>query len=60
MKWTEQTYRQGGLAATTHWTAILTIVIKSPRTAAVLRRNPLGLYVKAISWSREFVPGARQ
>ncbi|MCF3947819.1 conjugal transfer protein TrbF [Acidiphilium iwatense] len=58
VKWTEQTYRQGGLAATTHWTAILTIVIKSPRTAAVLRRNPLGLYVKAISWSREFVPGA--
>lgn len=57
VKWTEETYRQGHLVSTLHWTAILTILIKPPRTAEVLRRNPLGLYVEAIAWSPEFLPG---
>ncbi|HIC65387.1 MAG TPA: conjugal transfer protein TrbF, partial [Paracoccus sp.] len=35
------------------WTAILTIVIQTPRDAERLRANPLGIYVNAISWSRE-------
>jgi type IV secretion system protein VirB5 len=35
---------------------MLTIVIQSPRSAEVLRKNPLGLYVNAIAWSRELEP----
>ena len=53
VKWTEQVYRQGSLATTERWTAILTTAVEPPRTADVLRKNPLGLYVTGIAWSRE-------
>ncbi|WP_343312857.1 conjugal transfer protein TrbF [Brucella sp. BE17] len=51
--WTERHYENGQLSATERWTAILTIVIQTPRDAERLRANPLGIYVNAISWSRE-------
>jgi len=51
--WTEQHYENGQLSRTERWTAILTIVLQQPRTAERLRANPLGIYVNAISWSRE-------
>ncbi len=57
VKWTEETYRQGSLASTERWTAILTTTIAPPQTADVLRTNPLGLYVTGIAWSRELDPG---
>src|SRR6267154_2531127 len=53
VKWTEQTYQQGNLAKTERWTAILSMVLQQPRTADVLRKNPLGVYVNGLSWSRE-------
>ena len=51
--WTEQHYENGQLSRTERWTAILTIVLQQPRTAERLRANPLGIFVNAISWSRE-------
>lgn len=51
--WTEQHYEDGKLASTERWTAILTIVIQPPRDADRLKANPLGIYVNAISWSKE-------
>jgi type IV secretion system protein VirB5 len=51
--WAEQHYENGQLSRTERWTAILTIVLQQPRTAERLRANPLGIYVNAISWSRE-------
>ncbi|MDP0926527.1 conjugal transfer protein TrbF [Paracoccus onubensis] len=51
--WTERHYENGQQSGTERWTAILTIVIQTPRTAERLRANPLGIYVNAISWSRE-------
>ena len=51
--WTERHYENGQLSSTERWTAILTIVIQTPRDAERLRANPLGIYVNAISWSRE-------
>ncbi|WP_319797782.1 conjugal transfer protein TrbF [Nitrobacter sp.] len=51
--WTEQHYEEGKLATTERWTAILTIVLQPPRDADRLKANPLGIYVNAISWSRE-------
>lgn len=51
--WTERHFENGQLATTERWTAILTIVIQPPRDAKRLRANPLGIYVNAISWSRE-------
>lgn len=51
--WTERRYQDGSLIETSRWSAILTTAVKPPRTADALRRNPLGLFVNAINWSKE-------
>lgn len=51
--WVERRYENGQLAATERWSAILTLVIQPPRDAERLRKNPLGIFVHAINWSRE-------
>jgi type IV secretion system protein VirB5 len=51
--WTERRYVSGALAATERWSAILTIVLRPPSDAERLKQNPLGLYVRAINWSKE-------
>ena len=51
--WVERRYRDGSLAETGRWTAILTIVVQPPRTPDAVRRNPLGIFVNAINWSKE-------
>ena len=49
----ERTYENGQLARTERWTAILTIVVQPARDAERLRKNPLGIFVHAINWSRK-------
>ncbi len=56
VKWTEQAYDHDSLAGTETWTAILSVVMKEPATSDVLRKNPLGLYVNSINWSRDLSP----
>lgn len=51
--WAERRYRDGSLAETSRWTAILTITVQPPRNPDALRKNPLGLFVNAINWSKE-------
>jgi len=58
VKWIETTYERGALTGTTHWTGIVTVVMAAPANADTLRKNPLGLYVDAIDWSRELEPAA--
>ncbi len=53
VSWIERRYENASLAATEHWTAILTVVIDTPHDAEHLRKNPLGVFVNAINWSRE-------
>lgn len=53
VKWTETVFERGGQTGFQRWTAILTIVMRPPASADVLRKNPLGIYVDAIDWSRE-------
>ncbi len=53
VKWTEQIFEHDALARTEHWTAILSVVTKQPTTAEILNKNPLGLYVNGVNWSRE-------
>ena len=53
IKWTERAYDRGSLVGTTRWTAILSVVVRTPTSAETLRKNPLGLYVDAIDWSEE-------
>ena len=51
--WTERRYADGALAATERWTAILTVAIQTPRDPETLKKNPLGVYVTALNWSKE-------
>ena len=51
--WTERHFENGQLSTTERWTAILTIAVQPPRDAERLKANPLGIYINAISWSRE-------
>jgi type IV secretion system protein VirB5 len=53
VRWIERTYTHGALSATERWTAIVTLVVQAPRTEERLRRNPLGIYVDGLSWSKE-------
>lgn len=56
VKWVETSYARGALTGTSHWTAILTVVMRPPGDVDTLRQNPLGLYIDAIDWSRELEP----
>ena len=51
--WVERRYENDALAATERWTAIVTVAIETPHDADRLRKNPLGVFVHAINWSKE-------
>lgn len=54
--WIERRYAQGQLLGAERWTGIFTLTLRSPRTDAQMRVNPLGVFITAISWSREYGP----
>jgi type IV secretion system protein VirB5 len=51
--WIERRYENGNLTAAERWTAILTVILETPHDADRLRKNPLGVFVHAINWSKE-------
>src|ERR1700681_1342879 len=51
--WSERRYDGSHLVATERWGAILSVVVETPREADLLRKNPLGVYVNSINWSKE-------
>jgi len=53
VEWVERRYVDDALASTERWSAILTIVVQTPTDADRLKKNPLGLYVNALNWSKE-------
>lgn len=53
VRWTERRYVNGAAAGLERWTAVVSIVLQTPRTEERLRRNPLGIYINGLSWSRE-------
>jgi type IV secretion system protein VirB5 len=57
LRWTEKTYESGAFARADRYTAHLTIVLSPPRTASALSKNPLGLFVHAVNWSKDLNPG---
>jgi type IV secretion system protein VirB5 len=52
--WIERRYENGQLAATERWTGILTLAMRPPRTLDGLRKNPLGIFIHSMAWSKEF------
>jgi type IV secretion system protein TrbF len=53
IEWVERHYVDDALATTERWSAILTIVVQTPTDADRLKKNPLGVYVHALNWSKE-------
>jgi type IV secretory pathway TrbF-like protein len=53
VRWNERRYVNGSSAGLERWTAVISIVLQPPRSEEKLRRNPLGIYVNGLSWSRE-------
>ena len=51
--WRERHYKDGALAETQRWSAIVTVTLQVPHDPDRLRRNPLGIYVTALNWSKE-------
>ena len=60
VRWRERAYENGALAGTTRYTAVLSIVLQLPRTEEALRKNPLGIYVHGLNWSRDLIAGDNQ
>lgn len=57
IRWIEKTYRGGALVGSETYTAILSVIIQTPRDAQTLHQNPLGLYVHGLHWSKDLITG---
>ena len=55
LRWREQSFEHGALDAATRHTAVLTVVLQPPATEEALRKNPLGIYVHGLNWSRDLI-----
>ena len=53
VEWVERRYVDDAIASTERWSAILTIVLETPTDADRLKKNPLGVYIHALNWSKE-------
>ena len=60
LRWRERSYQNGSPARSDRYTGVLTVVVQRPRDVETLRKNPLGIYVHGINWSRDLVPGGDQ
>tara|TARA_R110002073_G_scaffold124823_1_gene269263 strand:- start:794 stop:1492 length:699 start_codon:yes stop_codon:yes gene_type:complete len=60
VKWIERHYMSGSFQKLERHTAILTIVFQKPANVTALNKNPLGLYVHGLNWSRDMDPGDRE
>ena len=58
-RWIEKTYEGGALTGAKRFTGVFTITLQPPKDAETLRANPLGLYVRSLSWSEDLVTGER-
>lgn len=55
VRWRETTFLSGVQQGQDTYTAVLSIIIDPPRDEQTLHRNPLGIYVHGINWSRDLI-----
>ena len=53
VRWRETAFRNGAETGREVWTATPSVISDPPRDADTLHRNPLGLYVHGINWSKD-------
>ncbi|WP_342722641.1 MULTISPECIES: conjugal transfer protein TrbF [unclassified Bradyrhizobium] len=59
IRWKENAFENGTIARTERFTGLVTTVLKPPADAETLRKNPLGLYVHSLNWSRDLIGDAK-
>lgn len=57
IRWRETAFRSGVQISQSTFTAVLAVVVNPPRDEATLHKNPLGVYVHGINWSRDLIQG---
>lgn len=57
IRWREQLFENGSLASTARYTAVASLAIQQPRDAETLSKNPLGIYVHGLNWSKDLIAG---
>ena len=61
VRWREKSFRGGAHLTTQTFTASLSIITIAPTDAETLHRNPLGLYIHGLHWSKDLnATGASQ
>lgn len=60
LRWREVTFENGNPVESAVFRAVLTIVLKPPRNEQALAKNPLGIYVHGLYWSRDLTPGEKE
>lgn len=59
-RWVEKTYENGALTGARRFTGLFTLVQETPRDAATLRANPLGLYIHSLNWGEDLITGDKK
>ena len=57
LRWREERFENGTLAASDHYTAVLALTLQPPKTEEAVRKNPLGIYVRGLNWSKDLIAG---
>lgn len=57
VRWMERTYEHSALSGAAHFTGVLSVILSPPETAEALRKNPLGIYVHALNWTKDLATG---
>jgi type IV secretion system protein TrbF len=60
VRWKEATFENGTMTKSDYYTGVFTIVFKPPDTTENLRKNPLGLYIHSLNWSRDLIGAERK
>ncbi len=53
VRWIERSYEGGAVKDTRRMTGLFSTVVKPPRTAEMIAKNPLGIYVHAFNWTAD-------
>jgi type IV secretion system protein TrbF len=59
-RWLEKTFENGALTGVKRFTGHFTLVSNTPRDAATLRANPLGIYIESLNWGEDLQTGDRR
>lgn len=54
INWMEQEYVQGSLVATSYYTGIFTVGVEPPQNREAIKKNPLGIKIKSMTWEQEY------